>query len=1396
VVTTRYPWKRFWVPREGIVRLDNNGYMIDPEGSGHYMNPDVVPFDAISHIPCLALLGEPGIGKTFALQDIASRSERKEGTSVLVIDLRSYSDQGLLHRAIFESAEVLSWVNSTDTLEIILDSLDECMVHIRTVASMLADEFKKYPRSRLRLRLACRTAEWPRLLDEELPELWGQENCGVFELVPLRRCDVGAAAECRGLPAEDFLRAVEDKDVVPLAVKPVTLEMLLGLFEASADLAGDQSELYGRGCLELCRDPSMSREAAGAGGGLTMRERMAIAARIAALTVFCKRVSIYVGSNENEATSYELRISDIIGGEEPHEDDTVPVNDVNVREVLYHTQLFSGSGIDRLAWAHWTYAEYLAAVYLAKHELRQAQVCDLLLHPASRDRERVVPQLAETAAWFAAMQNWFLNIVAEEDPQVFLRSAVVRADDSQKQCLTAALLRLTDEGQLSDAEMELRPRYGILRHASLADQLSPYIADKSKDRMVRRVAVDIAESSHVTELVPQLLDIALDRSEDPHIRAQAAHAVAEIGSEAEKSKLKAILSCPGEEDPADDLKGNALKALWPDCLSAEEAFAAITAPRDPDYFGMYAAFLDFELAEGLQVADLPVALEWVCHQPPDKELPFAFRRLLSNILRFAWRHLDDPQVLECFIKNAMARLKSYDTILGPEGPEESLELVKQDEDTRRNLVANIMQEPGMSSDDASLLAWSRPPLVFGSDFVWVLDKLKGAPEETVEKWGTLASRLFDWRNKAHVNAVIERRDDTEAVKHVFADWLEPVELDSPQAVEQRSKYRRYQAIQQEREEKTPGLPKPFDEILLEWLEKFEAGDIGAWWRLNLDMTVDPARGVYQLNEELQPDLRALPGWEAMNADMRARTLDAAAKYLELGEPHTDEWLRTNNVHRPAFAGYRAARLLLAERSDVLERLSDEVWQKWAPIVVAFPEPIGIDDAEPMETLVQIAYARAPKQVTETLLTLIDKENEESRGLHILHKFARCWDSKLSEVLLTKAKQDLSLRTPSVGIILERVLAHDGADALSYAMSLVKCDSESERSKELAQEAAIALLKHYPAEGWSVIWERMCRAPDWGKGLFKCYAHQHDRMHTAELGNRLPPHKVAALYVWLYRQFPPEQDPDRRSTHWVGDRESVAIYRDTLITRLRERGAVAAIRRIRTEVPEADWLKYAEIAAEKTRLWRSWEGISPSALRKIIEDADSRLVESGDQLLQVLSDSLKRLEAELQGAPPAVRDLWNTRGALTPKNEEDLSDYIARHLRRDLTDRGIVANREVQIRPIEKTDIKVDALRGKNQTASGGVVSVILEVKGCWNPELTTAMETQLKNRYMAENDCTHGLYVVGWFLSDQWDKSDYRKAKVPSWSLREARDCFEHQARELSDDAAQIRAFVLNASFR
>ena len=179
------------------------------------------------------------------------------------------------------------------------------------------------------------------------------------------------------------------------------------------------------------------------------------------------------------------------------------------------------------------------------------------------------------------------------------------------------------------------------------------------------------------------------------------------------------------------------------------------------------------------------------------------------------------------------------------------------------------------------------------------------------------------------------------------------------------------------------------------------------------------------------------------------------------------------------------------------------------------------------------------------------------------------------------------------------------------------------------------------------------------------------------------------------------------------------------------------------------------------------------------------------------------EAKFRGETPSHAETSGMTGASWGSflnDENSFSDHVKRHLEEDLKERGVVLNREVEIRRSvgpgtgQRTDIHVDAVR-RAGTVGYEQVKVIIEAKGCWNADVRTAMRTQLRDRYLLDSDCRHGLYLVGWFRCMQWSSRDDRQKTVPWTSLDEARVELAGQAGQLTSDVT-IRSYVLNAALR
>jgi len=1401
-----YNWKRFWSPRTSQINLADGGYLPDPDGEWtRFYNPDLVRFESIAEVRCLGLLGEPGIGKSFALRAQRPAIEAKikeQGGETIWMDLHEYSSEDRLVRDLFDSLTYTAWATGSHGLHVFLDSLDECLMRVGTVAAVLVSKLRNCPRDRLFLRIACRTADWPNSLENGLTEFWGEQDAKVYELAPLRRADVIQAARANGLNTDALLEAIDRAGAVPLAIKPITLQFLLNTFSRSRQLPSKQADLYLEGCQLLCEETNVERRDAGLAGDLTAKQRMAVAGRIAAVTLFANRAAVWTGVDKGDVPLEDVVVEDFSGGTVNLNGDEFAVTESAARETL-GAGLFTSRGPKRMGWAHQTYAEFLAARFLMQQKMTLPQMMSLLVHPDDPE-QKLVPQLHGVTAWLAAMDPKVFDEVSKTDPDVLLLSDVLSAEEASRAALVESFLRMIDERRIQFPGFGTHWLYRKLAHPNLATQLRAFITDQTKSLVARREAMDIAVACEVKALQDDFASIALDQSQALELRKPAAFAVARFGDSATRGRMKPLATGEAGDDPEDELKGCGLRAVWPEHITASELVTFLTPPKRTSLYGAYRAFLRNELVNHLRAEDLPLALTWTAEQITKGVFAHAFEELADEIMSRAWEHLESPEVLDSFARTAVLRLERTYAIGGDTLTKKIQDVSSADGSKRRSLVGAMVPLFAEAEKVVVSLCYHRTPLVRSDDVPWMIEELRVATSANSKRvWARLVRHMFDWRNTEQLDAIIAASSDEPAFAEEFSWLLRPVALGSPEAQRMKEGYLEAQKWQEGRSHDRPLVEPPPQERIAVLLDRFESGDVSAWWRLNLAMTLEPDSEYYPDDFEL--DLRELPGWKAAADPTRARVVAAAKQYIIAADPETPTWLGTKLWHRPAVAGYRALKLLLAEAPASVESIPPNLWQKWAPTVLAY-FPLMESEADGLDLeLLKRAYSSSPESVAEALIKLIDKENKEGNYIFITRRVQCCWDERLAAALAAKVR-DQNLNPTGMNCLLSDLLDHGVAEARAYAKSLIPVPSPTEGDERLrAVLAAATLLTHTEDAAWGSVWPAVVKDGQFGRDVFSRIASEHH--DGGILAQRLSEDQLGELYVWLARQYPHAEDPRFDGPHAVGPREMLGDFRDGILAYLQSRGtnkACEALQRVAEELPELEGLSWTLAKARAITRQRTWVPPKPEDIIKLAGDSETRLVQSGDQLLEVLIESLERLEAKLQGETPAAQFLWDkiSHGVYRPKDENSFSDYVKLHLEEDLRQRGIVANREVQIRrgtggaSGESTDIHVDAVSPDGPGGAYDKVSVIIEAKGCWHPELETAMRTQLVERYLKDNQCQHGLYVVGWFNCPQWDPEDSRHKQAPKHDIAEARRRFEAQAVELSQGAVRVKASVIDTALR
>ncbi len=1400
-----YPWPRFWASRDGVIDLSDAGFLRDPT-EYPARSPGPVQLAALQDIQALVLLGEPGIGKSATLKDEADRVAAfaaDANTVSIYADLRDFSSDAVLLQRTFESEKFTAWKNGTSHLFLHLDSLDEALLRIDSIANLLASVLPETPTERMSIRIACRTAVWPAdILETALTNIWG-DSLRVLELAPLRRRDIFTALEANGITTEGFMRALFAAQAVPFAIKPLTLNMLLTIYQRQGNLPSSNLDLYRQGCLSFCEEQNKSRRGSGRRGKLNAIQRMRLGGRIAAATILGNRLAVWMGP-EVDCPKEDISVTALAGCREQGAFAPFDATDDGVREVL-DTGLFSSRGGGRMGWAHQSYGEFLAALYLFERGVPAETMLKVLLHPAGG----LIPQLSVVAAWAASFSGGFRAVLVADAPWALLRGDLSSWSAEDLASLVTALVASVEEKRFTDSLYSNAEAYAKLTHPGLAAQLRSVITDKKLSALARRLALLFAEKCRLADLQPQLLQVALDQRDHPGVRALAVSALKCCGDAGVPALIRPLAAGEGGPDPRDDIKGNALELLWPGHMTAAELFPLLTPSVDL-YFGAYALFKR-TLPETLRVANLLPALEWASHliartRPADGN--FQDKTLADAIMFKAWEVFEEAALIQPLIENIALRLRQHGELFrgtDHEAQKAFMSRLHDDVDRRRRFLLAVCAG---AHDQLEAYSYRRAGLLVEADLEWLLDISPGgmhpATGLNIDTLCNFIECAFVCEKVPHVEALYAATERSPTLRTRYASWFHGVGLDSPEVAQIRAQREQWRALERDRR---PPLAPDLSERILALLAEAESGRWQAWWQLTCHLKLTPeSRG---WGDELDYFITAMPGWIDADEPLRRRIVASAERYLAEAETSIDDWLghKPMPVQRNAVAGFRAFVLLAQVSPEGYSRIAGSTWRKWAPVIVGLPRRIVVDDSPDIARILTDALRDAPAEFVGAVRTIIRLERERIRApgptpepgppFFILRDLDGCWGN----ALLSDAIYDELCspdNTPAEYAALLDALTEAGVDAaFDHALGLLSGSGPSMPGRTFA--IAEVLLRRAAVRAWPALWAAIASDDDLARKVL-LHVARHFSFGTPFYAG-LSEREIADFYLLMARLFPPDEDAER-AMGLIGTLDSIGDLRDGAPRHLAGMGTKAAVEMLSELVashPEFSRLPYELSLAERAMRIATWSPLTSKEVLALTDKPDLQLVTSPADLCQVLIAALDKYAAALHGAQTPVRDLWDRQAGkdiFRPIDEPALSDVVARFLQSELGAAGVFANREVEVSrapgaPVgTRTDILVNAVRLREDGERFDQITAVIETKGCWNEGLFTALEEQLFRDYMIPLRAQVGIYLVGWFNTDKWDKEDNRRNRVPKMKIEDVKAQLDGQAAALPDDF-HVRAVIL-----
>lgn len=1167
----RTNWFRYCVPLDGVVQYDRDGFPNDPEEMGDIFQPSATSLATVLRSPCVVLIGEPGIGKSDTLKQLSMRAA-VPGEQRLFVNLAD--DIGV---KMFSAKEFRHW-KAGGGLELFIDSLDENLKLARRLRSELRDGGS---RNNLRLRITCRTGEVPELLSRDIPELWDQKNVKFYQLMPLRRRDIRLSA---GIDADAFLERVVERGISPLAIHPVSLQMLLQQFSENRELADTRWRLYEKGCNHLCKENNRDRRLPKLRGVLDPKRRMEVASRIAAVCVLADRRLIQREIEHDEPaedTALWRDICDDAGSVvSPH-----PIDAIAVRDTLHWSSLFSSRGAEHLGFAHASYASFLAARYMKQHGYR---LDDLTAACAGPDYRGPIPTtIRDVAGWLASEDAETRQWLLAYDARALLMSDLKRASNDELAALVAKLLDLADRQTLPVEGLQAHHRK--LAHPGLAEQLQPWLQGGKGSVWGRCMAVEIAGACDCKTLYPALIELSLARLEPNILRADAIYVLLRNGETSTRRALLPLLLDPKLAAPDAWIRNQLLRSLWPEHLSEDELFAVLDAYRmrrgpDSNDLDRFIERVLVPKANDELIIRLFDRLDAHVH---DRDQDCMIGLLSERLVDRALAGMDDPRLLAALARFASSCLSRHTDPFWPRHQKGRRSRIVSLTPAARRRLAKAIVDNTTAEIKPHVLRLFR--LIDARDTAWMVECYLDTPSPAARAlWLRLLADMVSEHPPAAGSAaevlLCTAAEQSEEFKSALWCWFGPIEFGwhSRLVGELMTKYDQRRRARAERKQRDRQRRAAKEEVRTR-LSRLKA---------EIRAAVPEPKHIDDLLHDLKyfeanaagypEDLLDMLAWRVLPAESRAELCKLAAGFLikhPLVEPETYYW--SNH--------YRLLRFMHGVDAAWAPQQSPALWEGWVPAIVVDV----IDDSPTRTALLHEAYRQHPSLVRWCLAVLVTMATSALRFHRVCRSAQEVLGTPTVAFMADKLADDDYPAEP-YGALLAFLLVQEMPGIEERLHSLLDGDLGDPRARARARIAAQILWDHTDDFSWPRLAPRFEADPTFGEEVVGLIAQERSSP-MGNAWNRKREDAVAQLYAWMVQRFPEKDDP--RLTMRMGDtsRYKIGRLRHSLLVNLQTRGtasSLATILLLQAQFPDEESLPYNAGYARDHVAEELWTPLTP------------------------------------------------------------------------------------------------------------------------------------------------------------------------------------------------------------
>lgn len=1368
-------------------------------------------WNAYNNYVSIILLGPPRAGKTTEFKFQCGQCQNG-----FILELRDvdFDDSDLISS--WADSECRRWnafLENDENGDLFIDSLDEGRQEVHKAANKVIRWIRSLGqgvRERLRIHISCRELEWQRLDQTKWEELFPpveQEVDGKKTTVPshiklallrLEHSDIQSYMDTQAVDGKAFNRMLP-KAAENLTRWPQTLRMLVELFVRD-QCFGSIEAIYQRVVEKRIQE---SNEVKQRGNQVPLNRRLQLAQELAAISILSGREVIALRDVEGA--------SQIDAG--------LVEEDLSALSEVVGSELFERYSEGKVRFEDHTLAGFLAAQWVLGAHVADGvsgATIEALLY-ADSQADEVVPKLRMFAGWLAILSPEIRGRLLERSPNILLSNDFpdVLPDDIKLE------LWKWMKQKYGDREWFNNGVYSDNAHKLVCPDVIDDVGDVLRHREMygrdlRLFALEILSKGRIKRFDDLLISLILDDTEDLLIRKYTSSSLAEISPE-KLPGIRPLLECSTKDDSDLDLLGNVLFHLFPEHLSINEVVRHLHHSMSSHHYGMYQLFVG-KVAKESHPESRAIILESLAEK-------------LDGYLKQKEKH---QGTVPDWLHSYEAALH-FDDFLLPQ-----LEVWKDQPEKYDKLELWV-----------HLLAQTNTYGFVSNHRLKEISELLDENHGLRQQFGVIRiERLFDLKRgafKLHDVHAYDRlyhakAEDLEFWKQVLVEW----------AIHPKNKL---EAAWNELYSCWKMAEYPTD--VLDWIElqanAFES--INELWERNRICTIPDERLKYikeRVRRKIDKERKKKEWYDALRqaiSDIEQGHQDwlnnivSNIRFEENEKGNIESWLDSNigadvsaafskglNAHwsnstPPPISMYGTNQvpwwsnviMMAVERwlvnSGDWNALASELRQRAirAALWCCNDVPAWFFDAIRADQAWAISF----------FFDVLSIENKANNDLHrLLHLFSGHGEELLVREVVVSfllSKEQLGIQTLKQSL---RLLCENADDSPLDVATLDRLWAETQKYGEAPEDErfllfAAAVFRFRQIDVWQFVDDYLSGEDRVGR--FKRWLNAIEDIHLRfRFEGKWPAwmseESVAAMLPDMVKAFPPPDPSIDERNNGQMYRGDMGRLRDHGITVLAESGTDFSGKQL-TALLKAPYVPASMHSFILNRIdeWKgrqaqnAWIPLKPEDVKRVLSQG-LRPVRSAEELFKLVCRVLEEIKHDIENGEEDIRSVfWN---GDTPKIETEFQKLIARDFRRsiEVLKNKIVSGRELDVAG-NSPDIFATCILPDNQR-----VRVFLEMKrqqfyekkkGCDPSDVISSIQSQLIEKYLADAETNHGIYIVGWYGSEYFGAYKTKLKRFNKGTLPSSAEELEKVLQGIADDEVSkttkveaIRVITINLEQR